>query len=191
MLMRRNNLLLLFLLSCMGFSGFSQLKTHDSAFEKGIILFDLHSSIGLYKDRNFLTTRMPLFIGADYGLSEKLSLGVFVGWNQRTFKKPFSPQFDVNFYYYCARFSVHTTEWLGEHTILKFNPQRIDTYVNVWAGQQHSSVINFNSNSPTANKTILGVLIGARIYTMRNVGVLVEIGPGAYGLINIGLCGKL
>jgi len=34
-------------------------------------------------------------------------------------------------------------------------------------------------------------MIGARIYTMYNVGFMVEIGPGQYGLINVGLCGRI
>ena len=183
-------ILLVTALSCFPAESFSQLKKHDSAFEKGIILFDLHTSIGLYKDRNFLTTRAPIFIEADYGVGDNVGLGVFAGWNQRTFKDPGQPQFDVNFYYYGAQFSLHATRWLGEHTILKFNPQKVDTYLKIWAGQQHSNSINFG-NGVSANKTILVGMIGARIYTMYNVGVMVEIGPGQYGLINVGICGRI
>jgi len=183
-------ILLIIAVICVSDQAFSQLKTHNSAFEKNIIMLDLHTSIGLYKDRNFLTTRAPIFIEADYGVGENIGMGIFAGWNQRTFKDAGQPQFDVNFYYYGAQFSLHATPWLAEHTILKFNQQKVDTYLKIWAGQQHSSVINFG-NGLSASKTILGGMIGARIYTMYNVGFMVEIGPGQYGLINVGLCGRI
>ncbi len=58
------------LLICFGFLMqtclFAQ-KRHSEAYETGIILLDLHSSLGLYKDRSFVTQRIPVFIGGDYG----------------------------------------------------------------------------------------------------------------------------
>jgi hypothetical protein len=184
------NLFILLLVSAFPRPGISQRTSGESAFEKNIILVDLQTGIGWYKERNFLTTRAPLFLGADYGISEVLSLGVFGGWNQRTYKNPQYPQFDVNFYFYGGRCSIHATRWLNEHTILKFNPAKVDAYFSVWAGRQQTNRIFLSGGSLIKTRSILGAVIGVRMYSMYNVGFLVEIGPGPYGLINLGICGK-
>ncbi len=165
---------------------------HSEAFEEGIILADFHSSIGMYKNRNFVTQRMPLFLGVDYGVSSVFSAGIFGGWNQRTFKDPKFPAYDVNYYFYGGRFSAHMTEYLRENTVLKFNPRTVDIYATLWGGRQLAKQISFTGGGylDSGTTSIIGGFVGVRMYSMYRIGVLVEIGAGPYGIINVGICGK-
>ena len=168
-------------------------RKHSEAFEKGIVLIDLHSSIGLYKNRNFVTQRMPLFAGVDFGVNNDFSVGAFAGWNQRTFKDAKFPAYDVNYYYYGGRFSAHLTEFLARKTILKFNPRTVDIYATLWAGRQVAKQVTFSGSGflDSGAVTIYGAFAGVRMYSMYRIGVLVEFGLGPYGLINVGICSKI
>jgi hypothetical protein len=173
-------------------NAFGQRK-HSEAFEKGIILADFHSSIGLYKNRNFVTQRMPIFIGVDYGVDRSFSAGAFAGWNQRTFKDAKYPSYDVNYYYYGGRFSAHLTEFLAERTMLKFNPRTVDIYTTLWAGRQIAKQVTFSGSGflDSGAVTIYGFYAGVKMYSMYRIGVLVEFGLGPYGLFNVGICTKI
>jgi hypothetical protein len=168
-------------------------RKHTEAFEKGIVLIDAHSSIGLYKNRNFVTQRMPLFAGVDYGVDGSFSAGAFAGWNQRTFKDAKYPAYDVNYYYYGGRFTAHLTEFLAKKTILKFNPRTVDIYTTLWAGRQVAKQVTFSGSGflDSGAVTIYGFYAGARMYSMYRIGVLVEFGLGPYGLFNVGICTKI
>lgn len=168
-------------------------RKHTEAFEKGIVLIDLHSSIGLYKNRNFVTQRMPLFAGVDYGVNNDFSGGVFAGWNQRTFKDAKYPAYDVNYYYYGGRFTAHLTEFLARKSVLKFNPRTVDIYGTIWAGKQVAKQVTFSGSAflDSGNVTIYGAYAGVRMYSMYRIGVVVEFGLGPYGLFNVGICAKI
>jgi hypothetical protein len=165
---------------------------HSEAFEEGIILADFHSSIGMYKNRNFVTQRMPVFLGVDYGVSSVFSAGIFGGWNQRTFKDPKYPAYDVNYYFYGGRFSAHMTEFLRKKTVLKFNPRTVDIYATLWGGRQLAKQITFAGSGylDSGTTSIIGGFVGVRMYSMYRIGVMVEIGAGPYGIINVGICSK-
>jgi hypothetical protein len=168
-------------------------RKHSEAFEKGIVLIDLQTSLGLYKDRNFVTQRMPVFAGVNFGVDNSFSVGAFAGWNQRTYKDAKYPAYDVNYYYYGGRFTAHLTEFLSQRSILKFNPRTVDIYATLWAGRQNAKQVTFTGPSflDSGSATIYGFYGGVRIYTMYRVGVLVEFGAGPYGLLNLGICTKI
>jgi len=170
-------------------------RAFQNGFQKGIVLVDLHSSLGIYRkaDKNFLSTRLPIFIGADYGLTNLISGGVFAGWNQRNYKPAGQPIYDVNYYYYGLRFSFHLTEWLGKKTPLKFDPSRVDVYTSLWAGRQNAQMPVFSGSGFVSAGTVnlVGALIGTRIYTLYRVAVLVEAGLGPYGVLNIGIATRI
>jgi hypothetical protein len=170
-------------------------RSFDNAFQKGIVLLDLHTSLGIYRnaDKNFLSTRLPLFIGADYGLSDKISGGIFGGWNQRSYKPAGQPIYDVNYYYYGVRFNVHLTEILEKRTPLKFDPSRVDIYAGLWAGRQDARTLVFSGSGfvPAGTVNLAGAIVGVRLYTIYRVSVLVEAGIGPYGVLNIGIATRL
>ncbi len=167
-------------------------QRHAESFEKGIVLIDLSSSIGVYKNHDFVTQRIPLFLGVDYGVHNDIGLGIFGGWNQRSFKTAKSPAYDVNYYFYGGRLSMHLAPYLRHHTMLKFNPKMVDIYATLWAGRQVAKQVSFSGNSfiDSGGVSIIGGYIGARIYTMSWLGFMVELGAGPYGLVNFGLCSK-
>lgn len=187
----KKGLFILLFVSISSFELLAQRKFFES-YEKGIILLDLHSSLGLYRNRNFVTQRIPVFIGADYGLDKNISLGAFGGWSQRTFKDPNFPAYDVNYYYYGGRVSFHLTEFLREKTIIKFNPKYVDIYGTIWFGRQVARQLSFVGSTfiDPGGVSIYGTYAGVRVYTMYSVGVLVEFGAGPFGIFNVGICTK-
>jgi len=189
------NRFLIICLFCLGILSnplLAQRRTTD-AFGKGLFQAELSTSIGLYKDRNFLSTRIPVFAGADYAVSNDVSFGLFAGWNQRTFKDANFPPYDRNYYYYGLRVGVHLTDWLNDNTMLKFDSRNVDIYVKGFAGRQAAKTLTINpgglSGAGTVN--IFGGYMGARIYTMQYIGILVEFGAGPYGIFNLGICFKV
>lgn len=184
--------LVIFLLAWMSFFEANAQRKFLDAYEKGIVLLDLHSSLGLYRNRNFVTQRIPVFIGGDYGVDKNISLGAFGGWSQRTFKDANFPAYDINYYYYGGRMSFHLTEFLREKTVLKFNPKYVDIYGTIWFGRQVSRQLTFVGSSfiDPGGVTIYGAYAGVRVYTMYSVGVLVEFGAGPFGIFNVGICTK-
>lgn len=170
----------------------AQRKKFTQSFDEGMLVADLHTSLGLYRSKQFLTSRIPVFAGLEYGVRSNVGIGAFFGWNQRQFKDPGAPAYDVNYYYIGGKASLHLTRWLNKKFMVKFNPHAVDTYLNIWAARQIASQVNFSSsgidNQGSAN--LLGGLAGVKLYTNYNVGFLFEAGIGAYGIINVGICGK-
>jgi len=170
----------------------AQRKKYTQSFDQGMLVADMHTSLGLYRSKQFLTSRIPVFAGLEYGVKSNVGIGAFFGWNQRQFKDPGAPAYDVNYYFIGGKASLHLTRWLNKKFMLKFNPNAIDTYLSVWAARQIASQVTFSSsgidNQGSAN--LLGGLAGVKMYTNYNVGFMVEAGIGAYGIINVGICGK-
>ena len=168
-------------------------RFHPTSYEKGIFLVNLNTSIGLYKNKDFVTSRIPVFIGGDYGLTNRLSLGIYGGWSQRTRKPINYPSYDINYFYYGAQFSIHLTEWLGDNTFLKFSPRTVDIYATLYGGRESSKTVGFSGVGiyGIGNITRIGGYLGVRMYSMYRIGILLEIGPTQYGLINLGICAKI
>jgi hypothetical protein len=162
------------------------------AFEKNIFLADFSTSLGLYKERDFVSQRIPLFIGTDIGVSDQLAFGLYAGWSQRTRKPANYAPYDINYYYYGARFSWHFTKWLSDNTPIKLDRRNVDVYATIWGGRNLAREVIFAGSSVgNGNVSALGGYIGARIYTMYRVGVLVELGAGPFGVMNLGVCVKI
>lgn len=171
---------------------FAQRKKFTQAFDKGMFTVDAHTSLGLYRSRQFLSSRMPVFVGADYGVRSDVGIGVLLGWNQRMFKDPGSAPYNVNYYYYGLRLGMHLTKFINQNTPFRLNPNHVDTYVSVFAARQVASQVTFSAGGleNTGSVTLVGGLIGARLYTMNYVGLLIELGAGPYGIVNAGICAK-
>jgi hypothetical protein len=170
----------------------AQRKKYTQSFDEGMFVADLHTSMGLYRSKQFLTSRLPVFAGLEYGVRSDVGIGAFFGWNQRQFKDPGAPAYDVNYYYVGGKASLHLTRWLNKKFMVKFNPHAVDTYINIWAARQIASQVTFSStgidNQGSVN--LLGGLLGVKMYTNYNVGFMVEAGVGPYALLNLGICGK-
>ena len=185
-------LVLVVLLLSSAAEGIAQRKKFSQAFDKGMFTVDAHTSLGLYRSRQFLSSRMPVFVGADYGVRSDVGIGVLLGWNQRMFKDPGAPPYNVNYYYYGLRLGMHLTKFINQNTPFRLNPNHVDTYVSVFAARQVASQVTFSAGGleNTGSVTLVGGLIGARLYTMNYVGLLIELGAGPYGIVNAGICAK-
>lgn len=170
---------------------FSQRRV-DLAYEKGLFLVDLHTSMGLYNSRDFVTQRIPAFIGFDYGSDRVFSIGAFGGWSQRTLKDPGFPAYDVNYYYYGGRLAAHLTGFLNKKTFIHLEETRTDVYVSAWLGRNLARQVTFSGNSfiDPGGVTIYGIVLGARVYPMYRVGFMVEVGAGPFGVFNVGICAR-
>ncbi len=186
------SLLLALCLLCFAEKAQAQRKKFTQAFDKGMFTVDAHTSLGLYRSRQFLSSRMPVFVGADYGVRSDVGIGVLLGWNQRMFKDPGAPPYNVNYYYYGLRLGLHLTRFINQNTPFRLNPNHIDTYINVFAARQVASQVTFSAGGldNTGSVTLVGGVLGARFYTMNYVGILLEVGAGPYGIVNAGICAK-
>ena len=182
----------LFLFAFSAFQTIAQRRV-DLAYEKGLFLFDFHTSLGLYKSRDFVTQRIPVFIGADYGTDRVFSIGAFGGWSQRTLKDVGFPAYDVNYYYYGGRVSAHLTDFINKKTAIHLESTRTDIYVTAWLGRNLARQVTFSGNPflDSGGATIYGAYLGARIYTMYRLGFMIEAGAGPFGVFNAGICVRL
>lgn len=169
---------------------FGQRNPNNLAFSKGIILLDLHSSLGIFRDkeRNFISARLPVFAGMDVGFSKWFGMGFYAGWDERDFKKDYSPVYSSDYYYYGLRFHAHFASLFAKIRRMKMDEQRVDIYTSIWGGRQ----TNFDAFlGERIKKTNFGLLLGTRIYPLYKVSVIFEVGVGPYGIINIGIGTKI
>lgn len=182
---------LLLLMACIfPFQSIAQRNKDDLAFAKGIILMDIHTSLGLYRtdDRDFISARVPCFVGSDVGITDNVAVGLYGGWDEKDFKGVKTPIYSVQHYHYGLRLQWHFAKTLKRGLSADINLHKVDLYSSVWAGYQKFS-------DPTtlmvSKKSRAGIMIGTRLYPLYKVAVLVEAGIGPYGVINLGISTKL
>ena len=167
---------------------FAQNK-HAEAFEVGIVLIDLKTSIGASRSTNVVTQKTPVFLGADYGINNDFSAGVYGGWYQNSQKEVGANIVDANYYYYGGRFGLHFSDFIREKTPINVNPQTVDVYATLWAGKNIRRNVLGSSNDMPGNE--FGIYLGVRMYTKYRIGGLLELGKGPFGFMNIGICYKI
>ena len=168
---------------------FAQNK-HAEAFEEGIVLIDLKTSTGAFRYTNFVSQKTPVFIGADYGINNDFSAGVYGGWYQNTQIDSFA--FDVNYYFYGGRFGLHFSDFIRAKTPLNINPQTVDIYATLWGGMNSSKEITLKAESSSSKPVSeVGIYLGVRFYTKYRIGGLLELGKGPFGFMNFGICYKI
>jgi hypothetical protein len=170
---------------------FAQNK-HAEAFEEGIVLIDLKTSIGAFRNTNFVSQKTPIFFGADYGINNDFSAGVYGGWYQNTIKDIGSFAVDANYYYYGGRFGLHFSDFIRAKTPLNVNPQTVDVYAIFWGGmnsrKDKTLIAGSSSFEPV---TDVGIYLGVRMYTKYRIGGVLELGKGPFGFMNFGICYKI
>ena len=170
---------------------FAQNK-HAEAFEEGIVLIDLKTCIGAFRNTNFVSQKMPVFIGADYGINNDFSAGVYGGWYQNSQKEVGTNIIDVNYYYYGGRFGLHFSDFIRAKTPINVNPQTVDVYATLWGGmnsrKDKTLIAGGSSFKPVSD---VGIYLGLRFYTKYRIGGLLELGKGPFGFMNIGICYKI
>lgn len=153
---------------------------------------------GLYKE-----------LTVDYGVGRFVSVGAYVGHQERTYSFLSAPaQEQAQTYHYSQTFipvglrlSFHLTPFVIENLNVKINPDKFDFYVTYLAGAAFNSVKNQFSKVSSPNNVIdysnyrtnedinyqAGLLTGVRFKPTKNLGVFVEGGLGSIGNINLGV----
>ena len=187
--MKKPYLLLLFVCMLPAFS-FAQRKPIAQSFDKGNIVLDLHTSfLQIGREAQF-DTRRPIFLGAEVGVRSDVGLGVFGGWSQADEKTAGNPLITKDFYYYALKLNVHLVRFINKQFKLRINEYQYDIYANAFLGQQVERTRNVSAIGNTISSTtfIKGGMLGLRVYTKKNIGGFAEVGYGAYGNLNLGLC---
>lgn len=172
----------------------AQRKFYTQAFDKGMVILDVHTSFLRIKSRetDAFTESKPVFLNAELGVRTDVGIGLLGGWSQRQVKVAGSTSVAINNYYYGLKLNMHLTRWIKDKTKLRIDDQKYDMYLSVWAGRNTEEEIDtqLGGGNFGATTTILGGLAGIKIYSKYNIGFMAEAGFGAYGLFNAGLCYK-
>jgi len=172
----------------------AQRKSYTQAFDKGMVVLDVHTSFVRIKSRDteVFTETQPVFFNAEFGVRTDLGLGVLGGWSQRQVKVAGSTSVAINNYYYGLKLNMHLTRWINEQTKLRIDDRKYDMYLSIWAGRNTEEEIDPSLGAPNfgGTTTIYGGVAGIKIYSKYNVGFIAEAGLGAYGLLNAGICYK-
>jgi len=153
---------------------------------------------GLYKE-----------LTVDYGVGRFVSVGVYVGHQERTYNFLSAPsEGAITTYDYTQTFipaglrlSFHLTPFVIENLSVKINPDKFDFYLTYLAGAAFNSVENQFSEVSSPNNVIdysnyrtnedinyqAGLLTGVRFKPTRNFGIFLEGGLGSIGNINFGV----
>ena len=143
--MKRLHLLALFCCLFISNTAIFAQNRHAEAFEEGIVLIDLKTSIGAFRNTNFVSQKTPVFLGADYAINNDFSAGVYGGWYQNSQKEVGANIVDANYYYYGGRFGLHFSDFIRAKTPINVNPQTVDVYATLWGGMNSSKEITLKS----------------------------------------------
>ena len=190
--MKRLHLLALFCCLFISNTAIFAQNRHAEAFEEGIVLIDLKTSIGAFRNTNFVSQKTPVFLGADYAINNDFSAGVYGGWYQNSQKEVGANIVDANYYYYGGRFGLHFSDFIRAKTPINVNPQTVDVYATLWGGmnsrKDKTLIVGSSGSKPV---TDVGIYIGVRMYTKYRIGGLLELGKGPFGFMNFGICYKI
>ncbi len=163
----------------------AQIETGNSNFAKGDI--DINAGIGLLKTYYSSTSTVmpPLSVSAEYGITDKISVGGFLGFSTAR-EEWFGGQVDYTFLILGARGSYHFKIW-----------DKMDTYGGLMLGYNVVSG-NYTDNlegayydfDVAASGMALSGYLGGRYNIKDNLSVYGEIGYGI-SVLNLGVSLKL
>ena len=145
-------------------------------FEKGTSV--VQAGIGL--GSSFGT---PIGLGYEYGMSEKIGLGAYVGYASQSYSVPFFGDYKVTNILVGVKGNYHF-----------FQSDKIDAYGGLLLGYDVASSKWTTANTIAIPTTYGGIVfggsVGARYYFTDNIAAFAELGYGL-GYLNAGLAYKL
>ena len=158
--------------------GFS--VANAQTFEKGSSVIQVGAAIG----SDF---GLPLSASYEYGVTDKISVGPFVGYASKSFPGgAFLGDYKFTYTLFGARGNYHF-----------YNEGKIDAYGGVVVGYNSATISYSNGTpafpgyvAPTAGGTVFGGQVGARYYLTDSIGAFAELGYGI-GYFTVGLAYKL
>lgn len=171
------------------------------AFEKRDFDFNGGVSFGYYRnDRNQYGPKagsaVPLTLSAEYGISDRIGIGFITGVYSRKFKVEnnlYDP-LDNNVLRDTRmigglRVNLHFTSMLENFFNTPLSSDEIDFYLGA-SGTVEKDVISSTKYQKDLHFHP-GIVGGARYYFLQNVGIFAEGGTGNFGLLTLGLSGRL
>ncbi len=142
----------------------------------------------------------PMFLRYEYGLSEKIGMGVVLGYSMASISYDYQDQTTtgatVN---YTAKI-----QWNSPTAGLRFNihfatKEKLDPYFAVGAGWS-GNTLTYTDNNPNQSKSnntsmsftpiYFGLGVGLKYYFTENIGMYAEFGFDKWALMQVGLAAK-
>lgn len=139
---------------------------------------------------------LPLFVSAEYGFTPSISAGVFAGYYSREFRyldsisgeMRGSRMFKSRYIPFGIKGTIHFTKWLEKRYKTDLLSENLDLYFSVLLGYRYNFIqladgLNYKSKS----QPVAGAVLGARYYFHYRFAAFIEVGPGIFGIGNLGL----
>lgn len=184
---------LLSVLIAMSLSG--TLFAQGSSYDKGDLLVNAGLSLGYYGygfSGNRTGVTIPVTIWAEYGLTDQISVGPYVGFARWRYDFQ-NDNYSWRFLTLGGRGTFHLTELLNEWTDGDLNEEKLDLYGSILLGAEIRSYngpeLFFEDETDVVVR--LGSVLGARYYLNQRLGLYIEGGRGTFGYLNFGVSVKL
>ncbi len=151
---------------------------------------------------NVVGNSIPLNLSSEYGASEYLGIGVFLGYANWIYED-FDGYFSYNWHFISFGIlgSLHYAPLLNEHLDTEINTEKWDIYLSLLLGAEHHIVKNPDfGNIPEEEKQyfeeedyttpVFGPVFGCRYYFSRQFSAYLEAGRGLYGAFGMGISFK-
>ena len=149
------------------------------SFEKGTSVIQLGAAVG----SDF---GLPLGASYEYGVSDKIGVGVYAGYASKEFSVGYGGDYKVTYTLAGVRGNYHF-----------YTEDKIDAYGGVLLGYNSASLKYTNGApnypgyvAPSYGGAVFGGQVGARYYFTDSLAAFAELGYGI-GYLNIGLAYKL
>lgn len=183
------------LFSLLLFFNFSADAQSKAPFQQGKVLVDAGISMGVFGygfgTRHAAGFPVPLTAGLEYGLSDVIGIGPYVGYlNQRVEMPGHTSSFTTMALGGQAVF--HLSGLLKENTELAIDEEKVDLYIKAIAGyERYGERVNGQRIErqflAESGKPVFGAVAGARYMFNPAVGAFAEGGRGIFGWLNLGV----
>lgn len=167
----------------------------QAPFQQGKVLVDAGLSMGVFGygfgTRHAAGFPVPLTAGLEYGLSNIIGIGPYVGYlNQRVEMPGHTSSFTTMAL--GGQVVFHLSGLLKENTELVIDEEKVDLYVKALAGyERYGERINGQRIErqflAESGKPVFGAVAGARYMFNPTVGAFAEGGRGIFGWLNLGV----
>jgi hypothetical protein len=140
---------------------------------------------------------VPLSFSAEYGLTQYVSAGVFAGYYLKRYRYTANTTEPSDDIFFSSRFmvqgikaSLHLTSLLEKKFDVDFYSEDLDLYVSGLLGYEWNHISRNDVPAEGDSRFVPGFVLGARYYLTQRWAVFGEIGPGIFGIGNIGMTAR-
>ena len=180
------------------------LANAQPAFQRKDLFISAALSLGNYRTFSYHASErygntVPLSLTAEYGLSNKFSVGPFGGYYSRKYKYigPISEDIGDDFTYKShytvvgLRGTYHFTTALEDKLRADLTSEDLDLYISALAGYEINSLSGTNGMSMADKSTpVIGLVAGVRYFINYRIALFGEVGPGILGIGSFGVTAR-